>query len=127
VEEALRVGHDEWSVVFVLRNSAAHLIEERPAEIRAQCQFRAIGQLHQIISVKQRMQAAHGCLTNQNGTVYSYELTGIQRLFQALDGLSGDVLAVGSVNYDVLVGRLNPENLFHRHKENAILLLDCQP
>jgi len=63
------------------RDSAAYLIEERSREIPAQCELSAVGEFHDVISVKKWMQFAYSRLANQNGSVYSKELLRIERVF----------------------------------------------
>jgi hypothetical protein len=59
--------------------------------------------------------------------VYLKELPRIQSILQTLNCLSRDVITAGAMHNNILVGCLDPKNLFDWHKDNFIFLFDREP
>src|SRR5580658_4600449 len=73
------------------------------------------------------METPHSSFANQDRSVYSEKLLGVQRVFEALDCLSRYMVAACGMDHDIFVGRLYPEDLICRHKDDTVLAFDCQP
>ena len=111
-----------WTIRMLGRESTAHFVKKRCAEISAQGYLRTVDELYDVIAVKERVQPPNSGLADNCRSMNANKLLRVKFVLQTLNRLPRNVGPGSRVNHDVFVGRFDPEDLVDRHENKAALI-----
>ena len=83
--------------------------------------------LHDVVSVKERMQTPHRGLPHQGRSVGPHKFSWVEMVFQALNRLPRDVRSSRCVDYDIFIGCFNPDDFVNGHEQDSFVIFDREP